>query len=108
VIYAPFYALFIVGPVANLVEIIWDAYHPNATKAPLPTWAALALEILGGMVLVLGAALAVYGAYKAFQDVTQLSWPFLALILGTWGVYIYRAGKRARVAQKPIGLPVGP
>ena len=30
VVYAPFYALFIVGPAANLIEIWWDSRHPKA------------------------------------------------------------------------------
>ena len=30
VVYAPFYALFVVGPAANLIEIWWDSRHPKA------------------------------------------------------------------------------
>jgi enediyne biosynthesis protein E5 len=33
-IYAPFYALFMVGPAANLIEIWWDARHPRPAAAP--------------------------------------------------------------------------
>jgi len=35
-IYAPFYALFIVGPIANLIEIWWDARHPRPAAAGKP------------------------------------------------------------------------
>ena len=33
VVYAPFYALFIVGPAANLIEIWWESRHKPATRA---------------------------------------------------------------------------
>src|SRR5262249_27657468 len=33
VVNAPYYALFVVGPAANLVEIWWDSHHP-ATSRP--------------------------------------------------------------------------
>jgi Na+-translocating ferredoxin:NAD+ oxidoreductase RnfD subunit len=33
-IHAPFYALFIVGPIANLIEIWWKSRHPSAKPAP--------------------------------------------------------------------------
>jgi Na+-translocating ferredoxin:NAD+ oxidoreductase RnfD subunit len=36
VIYAPFYALFIVGPVTNLIEILWDGRHAAATQQKAP------------------------------------------------------------------------
>jgi Na+-translocating ferredoxin:NAD+ oxidoreductase RnfD subunit len=32
VVYAPFYALFFVGPAANLIEIWWDSKHRPATQ----------------------------------------------------------------------------
>jgi len=32
VVYAPFYALFIVGPTAMLIEIGLDSRHANAAK----------------------------------------------------------------------------
>src|SRR4029453_3112266 len=32
VVYAPIYALFLVGPVANLIEIWWDSRHPQNTQ----------------------------------------------------------------------------
>jgi hypothetical protein len=35
VVNAPFYALFIVGPAANLIEIAWDARHKRAAAAPI-------------------------------------------------------------------------
>jgi hypothetical protein len=36
-VHAPYYALFIVGPVTNLIEIAWDAYKgPIKKPAPIP------------------------------------------------------------------------
>ena len=35
-IHAPYYALFVVFPVTNLLEIIWDARHPKPAKAAAP------------------------------------------------------------------------
>jgi hypothetical protein len=32
-IHAPYFALFIVGPMTNLIEILWDAYHPRPVAA---------------------------------------------------------------------------
>ena len=31
---APYYALFVVGPTANLIEIWWKSRHPGAKPAP--------------------------------------------------------------------------
>jgi len=36
VVYAPFYALFFVGPAANLIEIWWQSRRPKAATAPTP------------------------------------------------------------------------
>ena len=44
-IHAPYYALFIVFPVTNMLEIVWDAIHPKPAKAmPVPPVVAPALE----------------------------------------------------------------
>jgi enediyne biosynthesis protein E5 len=42
--YALFYALFIVGPAANLIEILLTAAKPKAAKAPVPVVAAVPAE----------------------------------------------------------------
>jgi hypothetical protein len=35
-VYAPFYALFLVGPSANLIEIWWNARQPATATASIP------------------------------------------------------------------------
>jgi enediyne biosynthesis protein E5 len=35
-IHAPYFALFIVGPTTNLIEIWWDARHPRPASRPQP------------------------------------------------------------------------
>jgi hypothetical protein len=35
-VHAPYYALFIVGPTANLIEIWWNSRRAKATASPAP------------------------------------------------------------------------
>jgi hypothetical protein len=35
-IHAPYFALFMVAPVTNLIEIWWDARHPRSTAVLKP------------------------------------------------------------------------
>lgn len=45
VIYAPYYALFLVGPATNLLEIAWTARRVQPETAPAPSTAAAPAEL---------------------------------------------------------------
>jgi hypothetical protein len=95
-IYAPFYALFIVGPVANLIEIYWDAYHPSPKRqGPMPAWVALTLAILGGLVFVFAGVFAIGN-----QTGRLSSFPGAGIVVSTCGAYILWAVYKDR--NKPL------